>query len=398
MSGESYLHIIPKEQLEGADLFIDATYQGGRSGNAGDDPFPALLGMANQGGFRIQGSARGRLKILLLTSSMNDPDWPDTMDRETGTFTYYGDNKQPGKELHETEKDGNLILQRIFSFAHGGPEGRRQVPPIFLFARAGVYRDTLFLGLAVPGSPLLSANEDLVAIWRTKGDRRFQNYRARFTVLDTGPVNRAWIRSVRTGAPDDSVAPRAWLTWRETGRYQPLRASRTLEYRDRAAQTPSHPEGVAMIRAIVERFEGRPHAFEYCAAAIVRLMIPQTGQLDVTRPSRDGGRDAVGQMLIGRGPGAIFVDFAMEAKLYGPGNAVSISDVSRLISRLRHRQFGVLVTTSYLNLQAYKEIKEDEHPIVVIAASDIVMLLKEHGIGDANAVRSWLSVTFPPEA
>ena len=133
------MNIIARDALTLSDLYIDAVYEGGRNGNAGDDPFPALLGMANQGGFRIQGSARGHLRMLLLTSSMNDLDWPDVMDRETGVFTYYGDNKHPGRELHETEKDGNLILQRIFTFAHAGQEGRRNVPPIFLFARAGVY-------------------------------------------------------------------------------------------------------------------------------------------------------------------------------------------------------------------------------------------------------------------
>jgi len=50
--------------------------------------------------------------------------------------------------------------------------------------------------------------------------------------------------------------------------------------------------------------------------------------------------------------------------------------MSRLISRLRHRQFGVLVTTSYVDSQAYREIKEDQHPIVVIAAADIVVILR----------------------
>jgi hypothetical protein len=32
-----------------------------------------------------------------------------------------------------------------------------------------------------------------------------------------------------------------------------------------------------------------------------------------------------------------------------------VREMSRLISRLRHRQFGVLVTTSYVDNQAYRE-------------------------------------------
>ena len=69
------------------------------------------------------------------------------------------------------------------------------------------------------------------------------------------------------------------------------------------------------------------------------------------------------------------MDFALEAKCYGPSESVGVRQVSRLISRLRHRQFGILVTTSYLDVYAYKEIKEDQHPILVIAARDIADLV-----------------------
>jgi hypothetical protein len=55
----------------------------------------------------------------------------------------------------------------------------------------------------------------------------------------------------------------------------------------------------------------------------------------------------------------------------------------------------VLVTTSYLNQQAYEEFKSDGHPIVVIAARDIVDILKANGYSDADDVRSWLNREFP---
>ena len=152
-----------------------------------------------------------------------------------------------------------------------------------------------------------------------------------------------------------------------------------------------------MIQTIRSYFQGRPHAFEHCAAAIARLMIPDIASLDVTRPSRDGGRDAVGQLRIGTGPASILVDFALEAKCYSPPNSVGVRDMSRLISRLRHRQFGILVTTTWLDLQAYREIKEDQHPVIVIAAADIVALLRAGGRGSVDTVSSWLSEEFPPE-
>jgi hypothetical protein len=389
------LQIVAADKLANTDLHVDAIYQGNRNGNAGDDPFPRLLGMSNQGGFRYRGDIAGRLEMLLLTSSFSDPDWPDAIDREIGVFTYYGDNKSPGRSLHDTGRRGNQLLQRIFQDAHGGVEGRLKVPPAFLFARAGGWRDVIFLGLAVPGASDLSLAEDLVAIWRTAGDRRFQNYRARFTVLDAAVISRAWINSIISGAPDDALAPAAWLTWQKSGRRKPLIATRSIEYRSRREQMPADAEGEAMIQAVRDHFQGRPHAFEHCAAAIARLMIPDIASLDVTRPSRDGGRDAVGQLRIGAGPASILVDFALEAKCYSSPGSVGVRDMSRLISRLRHRQFGILVTTTCLDLQAYREIKEDQHPVIVIAAADIVALLRAGGRGSVEAVSSWLEEEFP---
>jgi hypothetical protein len=388
---------IPVNDLSKADLIVDATYEGGRKGNAGDDPLPKLMRVDSQGGFRYRGKVKGKLDLLVLTSSMNDPDWPDTLDPETGIFTYYGDNKKPGRNLHETGRDGNLILKTIFEDSRAGVNGRMVVPPIFLFARAGTARDVRFLGLAVPGASDLDASEELVAIWRSIKGERFQNYRARFTVLDAAQISRKWVDSIITGMPEHTLAPDAWKIWRKVGRRKPLVSVRTLEYRTRAEQLPNDKEGQAIVGAIRTHFKGRPHAFEYCAAALARLMIPDIAGLDVTRPSRDGGRDAIGQLRVGSGPSSILIDFALEAKCYTPPTAVGVKDMSRLISRLRHRQFGVIVTTSCVDLQAYKEIKEDQHPILVISASDIVELLRRNGRGNLDAVVTWLNEEFSAE-
>lgn len=389
------MHIIPFTELRTANLYIDAVYRGGTLGHAGDDPFPALLRMSNRGGFRYRGDINGAVEMLLLTSNLSDPDWPDTLDRETGVFTYYGDNKTPGRPLHNTGRGGNRLLRRIFDDAHGGEEGRRRVPPIFVFAGTGTGRDAVFLGLAVPGASDLTLDEDLVALWRTAKGLRFQNYRARFTVLDAPVIERRWIESVIANRSELKLAPAAWQHWVETGRRQPLLSTRSIEYRTRKEQTPQDAEGQAIIQAVRFHFRDSPHGFEHCAAAIARLMLPDIATLDVTRPSRDGGRDGVGQLRVGSGPGSILVDFALEAKCNAEGNAVGVRQMSRLISRLRHRQFGILVTTSWVDLQAYKEIKEDEHPIIIIAAADIVAVLKQSGRGDAGAVATWLRQEFP---
>jgi hypothetical protein len=52
---------------------------------------------------------------------------------------------------------------------------------------------------------------------------------------------------------------------------------------------------------------------------------------------------------------------------------------------------------SYIDSQAYREIKEDQHPIVVIAAADIVGILRAHGLADPQAVQKWLDTEFSGE-
>src|SRR5688572_18167794 len=95
--------------LATADLVVDAGYEGGTKGNTSDDPINRLLRGGNQGGFRYVGSpAQGTLKLVILYSSMDDVDWPDFLDDETGLFYYYGDNKRPGHDLHDTQRKGNL--------------------------------------------------------------------------------------------------------------------------------------------------------------------------------------------------------------------------------------------------------------------------------------------------
>ena len=159
----STLEIIPFSEIRAADLMVDAVYQGRRLRNAGDDPLPNLLDVSNSGGFRYRGSLDA-LELVVLTSTLRDPDWPDILDFETGIYTYYGDNKKPGRGLHETSRKGNELLRRIFDLAQSGMEGRRKISPVLIFASTGEWRDVVFLGLAVPGTADPRASEDLVAI------------------------------------------------------------------------------------------------------------------------------------------------------------------------------------------------------------------------------------------
>lgn len=386
------------EDLPTADLVVDQLYNGGTTGTMADDPLARLLPVGNQGGFRYAGSPRKatvRLGVLYTTGS--EPDWPDALDPQTGVFTYYGDNRSPGHELHDTRRLGNALLRDIFEWSHRSTEARRQVAPFFLFEKAAPGRRVTFRGLLAPGGAGMSTDDELQAIWRSTSGRRFQNYRARFTVLDVPLVERRWIDDVLAGkAADSSYCPPAWTAWIEGRKYTPLVAPSTTVVRSRIDQLPADTAGMEMLRAIRRAFDGREHDFEACAVEIWRLIAPSTGRCDVTQPSRDGGRDAVGEYILGPASDPIAIDFALEAKCYTDTNSVGVREVARLISRLRHRNFGVFITTSHFNQQVYSEVRADGHPIALISGRDIVEALRASGYADLEAVQTWLKQFLKP--
>lgn len=389
----------PFASLASADLVVDAIYQGGREKTAADDPLAKLLPVGNQGGFRVNGRRRvPGCRIVVLFSTGAEPDWPDSLDPETGVFTYFGDNRHPGRALESTDRGGNLVLREAFEATHGEPELRVGVPPFLVFTRAGVGRDVRFRGLAVPGAPSVRPTDDLVAIWRTTQGQRFQNYRATFTILNAPVVTRQWLKDMLAGNPLSSNAPDVWQRWVAGRVYVPLRSPRTLTYRTRDEQTPATQLGRTIVACIQSHFSGAPaHYFEFekCAARLVEMMDANIVEVDVTRPWADGGRDALGLYRIGPAADPVKVEFALEAKCYGPSHAVGVKEVARLVSRLRFRQFGILVTTSYLHRQAYEEIRQDGHPVIVLSGVDIVGLLQGKGLGTVAAVKQWLAQEFP---
>lgn len=384
---------IPFDGLSGADLQVGAVYEGGTRGHAGDDPLARLLPCGNQGGFRFRGERTSHsYRMVLLYTSGGDVDWPDALDVETGIFTYFGDNKRPGASLHDTPRGGNELLRFAFDAVHAAPAQREVVPPFFLFRKAGPGgRDVEFLGTAVPGGKDVDPGADLVAIWRTSDGQRFQNYRAIFTVLDIATAPRAWITELDELDPLGPHCPAAFREWVERGTYKPLRAPRTTEFRSVADQAPRSGDE-ALVAAIHAHYSSNPHGFEACAMELWKMLAKDAvSQISGTRPSADGGRDAVGLYSIGPPGDRIHLDFCLEAKCYDPRHGAGVRELARLISRLRHRQFGVFVTTSYVSPQAYRELREDGHPVVVVSGRDIADLLRQRGLGGAAEVSEWLT-------
>jgi len=121
--------------------------------------------------------------------------------------------------------------------------------------------------------------------------------------------------------------------------------------------------------------------------SIVEKMDSNFTDFSLTRPWRDGGRDAIGHYSISTGwkvNAPLHIDCALEAKCYSPTTAVGVKQMSRLISRIRYRQFGILVTTSYVDKQTYSEVVEDGHPILIVTATDIAGILRNNAITTSN--------------
>lgn len=386
------------EMLRESDLIVDALYESDRSRpTLGGEPLAPLTGTGNQGGFRFSGSIAAP-ELVVLYTTLAEADWPDQIDEENGLLNYYGDNRRPGYELHDRRsgRGGNQILRNVFQLAHSGQEGREQVPPFFVFSKGERHRDVIFRGLAVPGAAHLDADSDLVAIWKSIGGQRFQNYRATFTILDVAKVDRTWIHDIRKGQLLSEACPGAFRKWVQTGRTSPLRAEPVKRTRSSADQLGPTALRREIAVAVYEHFRDHSVAFEHFAAAVVRMMDANIVSLDVTRPSRDGGRDGIGRYRIGQQQNCVTVDFALEAKCHSPNSGLGVKVLSRLISRLRHRQFGILVTTTFLGDQAYQELVEDDHPIVVCAGGDIAeLLIQKAGLGSASHAKQWLDQTHP---
>ena len=392
---------VPFSDLRTADLYIDTIYKGGSSGNKSDEVISKVMNVENSKGFRKRyitdhrGKRTTNLAYVCIHSTGEEIEWQDTMDRTLGRFTYYGDNRIAGNPILQTDGGGNRVLQTIFSDLSLGL--RKQIPPIFVFQKCCGW-DEMFLGLAVPGDRRINPQDALVALWAQNNQGRYQNYRAQFTILDVPEIDRRWLEDLRRGAGFQSVyAPPVWKKWVTTGEYTPLITEKNpIKYRRANEQLPaSGTNEYKMLEALIDYFpKSKATDFEKCACKIVQIMDSNIIHIETTRATKDGGRDGIGKYRIGTVSSGIELEFFLEAKAYQMKNAVGVKATSRLISRIKHREFGILVTTSYVGDQAYKEIIEDGHPILIISGKDIIDILMRAGINDVQTLKDWLTANF----
>ena len=396
------VQIVSYKDLPEADLVVDAVYEASGTRLSGE-AISKLLGTANRGGFRVSGHGEDKKFIVLYTTG-EDKDWPDRLDLNTGQFLYCGDNKKPGYKLLDTPLGGNSILEHVFNLLHLDGQDRSRIPPFFVFRKYPTASSSLsvqFRGLAVPGFLGLPSTADLVAVWKTSNRDRFQNYLATFTVLDASVIARAWLHDLARGDKVTKNAPAAWLKWIHTGRYSALISENTRVGRSEEEQLPDTPAKEAILKTVWEHFREKPEEFEFFASRLFQMQDQRAIIDEITRASVDGGRDAVGRYRLGLTDDPVYVEFSLEAKCYKPPldgqkpTRVLVKDTSRLISRLRHRQFGVLVTTSVIGHQAYEEVRKDRHPVIFFCGKDIADILTNTGCNTPELVKTMLEKEFP---
>lgn len=384
------------------ELVVDGIMKNNNNPSHADAEFQRFFtiakGINNAAGFRVVArknpNSRGPRKsavdlaFIVLVTNFGEREWPDSIDLETGLLVYYGDNRKPGRATNSTSANGNRYLEEIFQLKHEG--SRLHVPPVLVFENLKIRGRShmKFLGLAAPGAEGLSTSDDLVAVWRISGSSRFTNYKARFTVLKSSRIAREWLVDLVNGTPSAASVhcPKAWSRWVDTGLYDPLIADRGRAPRVKSAQLPHDAFEAEILRSLFEDLSDRE--FEFAAAELVRLMDERFIELEVTPPTKDGGRDVVGSYKVGHDQHQVKLSVFVEAKQW-KDRSIGVKPMARLLSRLRHRDLGVFVTTTYFDQQVQAELIEDEHPVLLVSGGDLARLLALKGIAD-DSLRSWL--------
>lgn len=390
-----------KTQLE--SLLIDKLYRNTNNWKNPLDEFNNFFrfsddkGINNVSGFRpktrsdIKDKEVTNCAFCVLITNLGEPEWPDELNLETGQFVYYGDNRHPGKAIDDTPVGGNKLLQVTYNHLHA--QSRSLIKPFLCFQAVkdadGSYMK--FLGLAAPGARGVSSVEDLVGVWKVKNSERFQNYRAIFTILKESSISKLWLEDLVKGIlpNESSFCPEAWKYWVKTGIYKALECDVQLSPRLKKDQLPVTKEEDRVLNYLIESLDDRE--FEYAAAEIIRLLDPRFKDLYVTRATKDGGRDVIGQYHLGHSGHIIRLSAFIEAKKWKKSTSVGVKPLLRLISRLKHRDIGVFMTTSYFDKQIQEELIEDGHSVILISGGDIARLIIRAELSKPEILKSWVN-------
>lgn len=405
--------IVVSEKIRGVErekwnLQIDRIYAADKikAKTLAGEVLSKLFIVGNAGGFRVNGPIENPNYIVIYTSG-DDAYWRDEIDNSLGVLLYYGDNRTPGNDLHNTKKGGNKILRNIFNYAASEEiSERKNIPPIFVFKKYEDSRDMKFLGLAVPGIKGKPKKDWLTAVWGcNRLGERFLNYKAFFTILDTSKghtgeydtnINLAWLTDLEKNHGYDSLyAPLEWKRYIDGKVYNPLMCKTERFVKSKAEQLPTDKVQLDMLNALHKYFleKDNGYSFETFANDMVIGIDDNVIAINGTRYYKDGGYDGIGNYQLFKGSqNEVMVEFYVQAKCYNLDNSVSVKDTARLISRIKDRQFGIMLTTSYVAQQAFDEILEDGHPIVILSGKNIVeYIVNELELYDVESLLRYLN-------
>lgn len=220
-------HVVPSDQLEDADLIVNALYQSKeKSGGYSTYVLPKLMGVGSGGGFRTRledHKHAGHYAYVVIYTKRESPYPLDGLDANSGILTYCGDNKKAGTDLAETKLCGNKILLQIQKAIYpkeGQTPDYSNIPPIFVFSEAEPgKRSVEFIGLAALGNPTLFPTDELSVYPKKPTPEQPQNLLARLSILNADTIPRTWIDDLRRGGPERNAhAPEAWKRYISEGR------------------------------------------------------------------------------------------------------------------------------------------------------------------------------------
>ncbi|MFK3957915.1 restriction endonuclease [Guptibacillus hwajinpoensis] len=381
-------------------LIIDQKYRNTNNWKLPEDEFNKIFkrfkdgkGIQNVQGFRWKSKYSGSTNIndaafIVIVTNFNEKEWPDQLDYETGIFTYFGDNRKGGSDLHSTL--GNEYLKNTFDLIHLH-NNRYDIAPILLFQSIKEHKHYMkFLGLLAPGAADVLPIEDLIAVWRVEKVNRFQNYRSIFTILKEAEIDLKWLDDICQGVnPVSSIyCPKSWKVWVDENVYTPLECETTKSIRKLKEQT-RNPEEQDIINEILDLTD---REFEFAAKEILKLTDPHLFDLEVTRSVKDKGIDIIGKYKIGYKEYSYCLRAIGEAKRWRK-KGVNSKEFLRLISRMTKDTIAFFVTTSYFGEAPQKEIIEDDRPIILICGKDIANILMDKnlaGKGYEKELKEWL--------
>ncbi|EDT75987.1 HNH endonuclease [Clostridium butyricum] len=200
------------EKLKESDLIKEEIYNGGINGNIGDEPISKLMNCENSSGIRKKGHLTDeKLKYVILYMTGKHKHWQDKYDKDSDVLIYYGDQNKADKDIFDTPKKGNIVLNRTFEYLNKGM--RDKICPFFVFEKESG-RDVRFLGVAIPGNKNYEAKKCLQVVENNTEKGKVTNYKAIFTILNVERIDRRWLLDLDNlrGIESDYV-PLQWKEW-----------------------------------------------------------------------------------------------------------------------------------------------------------------------------------------